>query len=139
MKSKKPNNIIIRAMLAMFIIGMSLNFMLSCANKKQNATDADKHSSILVEYSALEDSVEKEYKKVVETYIAEVIIEMDPNVVAFMDSYGIELDIAPYEIPQHHMDQLADAANDSETGQGAGRADQGRNSAGSKPDKSHGA
>lgn len=61
MKSKKLNNKIVRAMLAMFTIGMSLNFMLSCVSKKQNSTDVDKLNSILIEYSALEDSVQKEW------------------------------------------------------------------------------
>ena len=61
MKSKKYNNIIIRATLVIFTIGMSVNFMLSCVNKRQNSTDADKHNLILIEYSALEDSVQKEW------------------------------------------------------------------------------
>lgn len=59
----------------------------------------------------VDDSVDR---RAIEKLMRPFVPEDLDGMVSFMEDYGIELDIASYEIPPHHMNQLADAANDSQ-------------------------
>lgn len=53
-------------------------------------------------------------RRAIEKLLRPFLPEDLDGMVSFMENYDIELDVASYEVPPHHMDQLADAANDSQ-------------------------
>ncbi len=62
MKSQKLKYRITHVAILMFSIGMTLNFVLSCTNKKQMPTDADQEKSLLIKYTSLQDSVDSNWQ-----------------------------------------------------------------------------
>lgn len=60
MKSKKV--MLSRARIILFMIGIFAIIVTSCDPKKQSSSDADRHDSLLVKYTALEDSVDNAWQ-----------------------------------------------------------------------------
>lgn len=48
--------------LILFALGLFTTIIISCDNKKQNASDAIQNDSLLIKYTALKDSVDKEWQ-----------------------------------------------------------------------------
>ena len=62
MKGEKLNYLIFRATIKMVVIGMVTGIILSCEDKKQRSTDAIENDSLFIKYTALTDSVDKEWQ-----------------------------------------------------------------------------
>ena len=62
MEMQKQKHMLERAIKLIFTIGMVVNFMLSCTDKKPGSTDDTGSDSLLIKYLALKDSVDKEWQ-----------------------------------------------------------------------------
>ena len=62
MKSEKMQYRIARITTFTFTIAIAINFIWSCANKKQLATGSDEEATLLSQYDALTDSVNSSWK-----------------------------------------------------------------------------